>query len=172
VLGQKNATIFLKGSPARKKEITHSPRTEADGQWKMDLNGVQIPDSSVRGRIHGKAFTLEDAKIENGILTLREGEDFFADREIVAFLFLKKGETAEGKVFNIKKESGFNSPHIHMKWMEDGKDIPQVEMFMKNYAMRLTFGNIKGDILPGKIYICLPDDMKSFAVGSFNAKIK
>jgi hypothetical protein len=88
------------------------------------------------------------------------------------FLFLKKDETAEGKSFDITKTSGFSSPHIHMKWRPEGKDVPETEMFTDNYVMRLEFGVMENGKLPGKIYVCLSDKTKSFVGGSFRAEIK
>jgi hypothetical protein len=35
--------------------------------------------------------------------------------------------------------------------------------------MRLEFGALEKNHLPGKIYLCTPDDEKSYLVGSFNA---
>ena len=35
--------------------------------------------------------------------------------------------------------------------------------------MRLEFGTLANNKLPGKIYLCLPDDEKSYLMGSFNA---
>jgi hypothetical protein len=43
---------------------------------------------------------------------------------------------------------------------------------MKGYSMRLDFGKTQGGRLPGKIYMCLPDGMKSYLAGSFNALAK
>jgi len=36
----------------------------------------------------------------------------------------------------------------------------------------LEFGNISGNKIPGKIYLCLPDKAKSFVAGTFEAEIK
>jgi hypothetical protein len=58
-----------------------------------------------------------------------------------------------------------------MKYRVEGKDIPETEVFMKGYAMRLEFGEAQGGVLPGKIYLCLPDQEKSFMAGAFSADI-
>jgi hypothetical protein len=59
-----------------------------------------------------------------------------------------------------------------MKWKLEGKDVPETEMFTNNYVMRLEFGALENGKLPGKIYVCLPDKMKSFVGGRFVAEIK
>ena len=40
-----------------------------------------------------------------------------------------------------------------------------------DYAMKLEFGKRKGDVLPGKIYLCFPDKEQSYVAGEFEAKI-
>ena len=85
------------------------------------------------------------------------------------FLFLKEGESPEGKSYNITRTSGFGSPHVHLKWKPEGSKTPESEVFMKDYAMRLDFGSIQNDKLPGKIYLCVPDAHKSVVAGTFVA---
>jgi hypothetical protein len=58
-----------------------------------------------------------------------------------------------------------------MKWRPEGNDVPETEMFTDNYVMRLEFGVMENGRVPGKIYVCLPDKMKSFVGGTFNAEI-
>jgi hypothetical protein len=140
--------------------------------WRDDLDHVEVPGTAAKGMIHGEKFTLESAVLENGVLTIRDGKDFFPDHALMIFLFLKKGETAAGKIFNITRASGFSSPHVHMKWRAEGEDVPKTEMFMDDYVMRLEFGVMENGRLPGKIYVCLPDEMKSFVGGTFRAEIK
>jgi hypothetical protein len=44
--------------------------------------------------------------------------------------------------------------------------------FIKGYALRLDWGQISGNRLPGKIYLCAPDETKSYVAGTFNADIR
>jgi tetratricopeptide (TPR) repeat protein len=145
---------------------------ESNVGWRMELEDVRIPNKIAGGKIHGHDFIVEDAKLENGILTLRQGKDFFPDYGVMIFLFLKEGEEIEQKVFNVSSDQRSGSPHIHMKWKPKGKDIPKTQMFMKDYAMRLQFFEKEEGKLPGKIYLSLPDEMKSFIVGRFTAAVE
>jgi len=138
----------------------------------MDLKDLHIPEIIASGKIHGEDFTVENAKIKAGILTLRQGEDFFADREVMIFLFLGKDEKPDGRTFHVSRESNVGAPHIHMKWKEKNGKVPETEMFIKDYAMRLELGTREGGKLPGRIYLALPDTSKSFVAGRFDAEIK
>jgi uncharacterized membrane protein YjgN (DUF898 family)/Tfp pilus assembly protein PilF len=141
-------------------------------KWDMDIGPQDIPDAPAGGMIHGQQFSVESAKIENGILTLRQGGDFFADRSFMIFLFLKEGESLEGKVFRVTRESGFGSPHIHMKWKKDKKNLPETKVFTNDYAMQLEFGHVEDGRLAGRLYLSLPDDKKSYTAGRFTAEVK
>jgi uncharacterized membrane protein YjgN (DUF898 family) len=140
--------------------------------WKMDLKGVSIPAGPASGMIHGDPVTIDKAILEHGILTLRDGKDSFPDHAFMIFLFLKKEESFENGIFEYSTESGFGSPHIHMKWKEAGKDLPETKVWMRGYPMVLQFGKRNGNEVPGKIYLCIPDQMKSFIAGSFTARVK
>jgi hypothetical protein len=40
------------------------------------------------------------------------------------------------------------------------------------YALKVAFGDAANGHIPGKIYISLPDENKSFVAGTFNAEIR
>ncbi|MEE8299763.1 MAG: DUF898 family protein [Desulfatiglandales bacterium] len=176
-LGHSRAQQYLKTPPSRSAKLetvsTHEVpgKTPSPGQ-RMDLKDLHIPESIASGKIHGEDFTVENAKINAGILTLRQGEGFFADREVIIFLFLREGEKPDGRTFHVSKESNVSVPHIHMKWKEKNGDVPETEMFIKDYVMRLELGTREEGKLPGRIYLALPDTLKSFLAGKFDVEIK
>lgn len=170
-LGHNEAQKYLGMEPKKLKTSTAKPRA-SHASWTMNLGNMNIPVAPASGKIHGRAFTVEKAKVENNILTLRQGKDFFPDRAVTIFMFLKKGEALEGKAFNISEDHGFGAPHIHMKWRDGGKNTPETKIFMKKYAMRLQFREKQNGALPGDIFLSLPDDSKSFVAGTFMAELR
>jgi len=44
--------------------------------------------------------------------------------------------------------------------------------YVEGYAMRLEFGKESDGKVPGKIYLCLPDEGKSFVAGTFQLELK
>ncbi len=172
---KKDAGKATKLRGLKPKESTTSPKKQentAVAIWKEELSNVSIPEIAAEGRIHGDKFVVESAKLKNGILTIRDGKDFFPDHVLIVFLFLKKGDNIEGKTFDIKKTGGFSAPHVHMQWREPGKSIPETEMFTKDYNMRLHFGAMDNGKIPVKIYLCLSDAKKSFVAGTLTAEVK
>jgi hypothetical protein len=131
-------------------------------------------DRPAAGQLHGKPFTFESGVMEEGILHLCQGKEFFADLEVIVFLFLPKGEVPSGKTFTVPHDPGLNrsTPHIHIHWKETQKGLPQYQMFTDNYTMRLTFGQMRGNMLPGTIELVLPDETKSHIAGAFTAEVR
>jgi tetratricopeptide (TPR) repeat protein len=170
-LGHQKAKEYLLGQ-GKKAAGTIARAKTSPVLWKKDLKNVKIPSTVPGGMIQGENFVSKSAEFSNGILTIRDGEDFFPDHAVMIFLFLKKDEKPEGKSYNISRTSGFGSPHIHMKWKPENSKVPKTKIFTKDYSMRLNLGTIKNGKLPGKIYLCLPDEMKSVVAGSFTAVVK
>lgn len=86
----------------------------------------------------------------------------------VTFTFLDEGEKIDGKTCQVNTDSGFSSPHVHFHY-STAVGSQETEMFMKDYAMRLEFGEMSNGKLPEKIYLCLPDSNKSVLRGTFTA---
>lgn len=170
-MGHNAARKYLGMSPRRPGNLPSPPRSSHAG-WTMDVSRAKIPRALASGKIHGQDFVVEEAKLENGILTLRQGKDFFPERALTIFLFLKKGEKLEGRTYHISKDHGFGAPHVHMKWREAGSKVPQTKIFMKDYAMRLHFDRKQNGAVPGRVFVSLPDELRSFVAGTFLAKAK
>ncbi|HKI69739.1 MAG TPA: hypothetical protein VKA67_09130, partial [Verrucomicrobiae bacterium] len=69
------------------------------------------------------------------------------------------------------KTNSPNAPWVDLRWKNDqGK--PMKQTIKGGYAMRVEFGLPMGDRLPGKIYLCTPDEKRSYIAGEFNARIQ
>jgi hypothetical protein len=89
---------------------------------------------------------------------------------MVIFLFMKPGESVQGKSFQINpKDTAVASPtpQIHINWQEQGASAPKATAFSDQYAMKLEFGQTAAGKLPFKIYLCLPDKEHSYVAGTF-----
>jgi uncharacterized membrane protein YjgN (DUF898 family)/Tfp pilus assembly protein PilF len=161
------------GETAPLPEETEGPGEEEDsGVWRADLAGVEIPEDPAEGEISGMPFAVDEADIQNGVLSLRQGSDVPAEREFVVSLSLKKGETAEGKRYTVSRVAGSGVPRVQMKWLDEETEAVKTETFSQGYAMRLEFGPLEEGRLSGKIYLCVPDGAKSYVAGLFSAEMK
>lgn len=137
------------------------------------LDRVNIPDSPASGQIHGKPFRVERAEINGTILKIEQGKDFFADRGATIFLFgVEKGESLAGKTMRFPDAKGEFNAHVHVSQRPDKESLPKTDMYTDRYAMLLEFGQEKGDKLPVKIFLRMPDDTKSEISGRVDLEIK
>jgi DNA-directed RNA polymerase subunit RPC12/RpoP/regulation of enolase protein 1 (concanavalin A-like superfamily) len=135
--------------------------------WLLTLGTNAIPDAPVAGRIHGQDFIVERATFQNGSLMLRAGTRGAV--EFGAFFNFSgtQPEALSGKNLNILADTN-KSARVSVRW-KDAAGTVQTENYDDRYALRLEFGELVNNRLPGKIYLCLPDAEKSYLLGSFNA---
>ena len=143
--------------------------------WTADISKVVAPKKPAIGKLHGEVFSLERAEIQNGVLVLRQGKDFFPDLEFKLFLFVDSTSKLEGRSLEIVDEENppvKNIPHVYISWKPDAKGLPKTKTWTGDYVIRLQFGQVRNGRLPGDIYLCLPDLKQSFVAGTFDAIIK
>jgi hypothetical protein len=134
----------------------------------MDVQAMGPPDAPVAGRVGGQELRPDKVEYDGDVLTFRQGKEFFADREI-KLVGLGGPDLREGLklVVTPDKEFGPNVPHVHASWKKVGAALPETQMHMGKYALKLEVGKPEGGKVKGKIYLCLPDASKSFLAGSF-----
>jgi hypothetical protein len=61
-------------------------------------------------------------------------------------------------------------PRITLHWRDGSQRGSQT--FSNGYAMKLELAQTSADKAPGRIYLCLPDDSRSFVAGTFDAEVR
>ena len=165
-LGRLNAIICLCCAA-----ISASP-AGADG-WRDSLSKMRIPDSPARGRVRGEELKVDRADLRGSHLHLRQGKDFFSDREF-AILIQGSQKTLQGRTLTVSDEDDLSKVpvQIHMSWKPKGDSLPKTKMFMEGFLMRLELGRIRNGRLPGRIYLCIPDFKRSYVAGTFVAVVR
>ena len=158
------------------KQPAWVPRTRpalpvtADDSWKLDLADAVMPTNDVTGRINGLEFTNKRAMLTGGTLTFRESSDWPPDLGVSIRFFAKSGNDLAGKTITITPEAA-RKPEVVLRWWDD-KRQPQAQKLTNGYAMRIQFGQPANGQIAGTIYLCLPDDYKSWVGGSFEARVR
>lgn len=142
-----------------------------DPRWRLHLADVSIPAESASGRIKGKSFKLERATIQNGTLALRQGPGWPPDVGVTILLPKHVAADYAGKRFIIETNYIGPSPRVVLR-TKDSQQKEVTQTIKAGYAMRLEFGAVAGNQLPGRIYLCTRDEAKSVVVGSFVAEIR
>lgn len=141
----------------------------SDTNWMLDLNANAIPGTPVAGRIHSQDFLVERATFQNGTLTLRAGAkgtlEFGAQINFGGAL----AEALSGQSINVAADTD-KAAKISLRWKDAAGEVQKAN-YDSGYAMRLEFGALANNRLPGKIWLCVPDTEKSYLLGSFKANV-
>jgi hypothetical protein len=138
--------------------------------WKLDLTDMKIPEANASGRIHGRDFNHQRAILQGSQLTLRHGTSGLTDLGVSINLpAQRQGEAWSGQSVTIDANRP-RSPRAQLRWKDNGQ--ARTANFTNGYAMRLEFGAAANARIPGKIYLCMPDNEKSVVAGTFDAEIR
>ncbi len=144
--------------------------------WTLDADAARIPNGRVSGLLSGSNFVASSVFLMSGtstpVLALRQGEGANVDRELLIYLRLKRGEKIEGGAWTFSKEQTGAVPQVLKRWKPAPRMALQQKSFANGYAMKLEFGKLTDDGLPGKIYVALPDAEQTVVAGVFNAEIR
>jgi hypothetical protein len=136
----------------------------------LNLDGVTIPDSPAAGRIHGQDFLAERASFStNGILTIRAGTRGTVDFGLNINFSGATADSLAGQTINVATNAD-KAARLTLRWRDGGQTMR--DNFDGGYAMRLEFGALANNRMPGKIYLCTPDETKSYVAGTFNVEIR
>lgn len=157
------------GTQAAPATATPDSRTvgneiEADsGGWTTDLDKMSFPNHPARGEIHGTNFAFRTASYRPPNVRITSANHLLMELRGV-------GDTIEGKSYEIHAtDANKANPRVRIVWNEEGASASVV--FSKGYAMRLEFGQAVNGVVRGKIYVCLPDDAKSYVAGTISVKL-
>ncbi len=156
----------LASAPQRGASTTsHQP----DGPWTLDLGNVSLPDSPASGRIAGRSFICQRATLHGGTLNLRQGHVWPPDVGLTIYLEADRGEDMAGRRYSFSPTDKL--PRIALRW-KDAQGKPVKWDVPAPYALRLEFGPLVSNRVPGKIYCCIADSEKSYVAGAFEAEIR
>jgi hypothetical protein len=152
-------------APAPEKELPVIPAV-----WTLDLDKAKIPSGRVNGAISGTNFVAETAMCTAQVLRFLEGNVVSPDREILIYLHLNPGESPTGHTWTVSQEMKSRSvPQVVKRWKTNPKYAPQTRSYASGYAMKLELGQVTNGVIPGKIFVALPDTEQSVAAGMFAA---
>lgn len=129
--------------------------------WTLDLLQADFPNHSVSGTFRGTPFLGKTFRLRGGSLFIgsREGSSWSIA------LGVKKGDPVAETSYTVQPSDAAPACRISLGWREEGN--PTMQRIAKGYAMKLEFGKARGNRLPGKLYLCLPDGHQSYLAGRF-----
>jgi hypothetical protein len=144
--------------------------------WNLDLAKAKVPSGRANGSLGGTNFVPQSARIDPvgaaQVLRLIEGQPVSPDREVLIYLHLKPGEKLGGQTLNVSQDmAGAGVPQVTKRWKTNPKFAPQYKSFSSGYAMHLELGQAADGVVPGKIFLALPDPTQTVLGGSFKASV-
>ena len=151
-----------------KPAVPEQPEFMGVSHWTMDLSKEDFPDTPVSGSIHNRAFELNHASLNVSNLTLRISRNGPIELGVNVAFFNRQPQELSGKTAQVKPSDPL-APRVVLHWREPERTS---QIFYGGYAMKVEFGAISNNVLPGKIFLCLPDESKSWVSGTFSAEIR
>ena len=163
----KVAAVATNAAPPPPKPAPVAPHA-SDTNWMLTLDQAVIPNGPVVGRIHGQDFIIERANFQNGVLTLRAGTKGALEFGAQVNFSGAQPEALAGQTINVSADAD-KAALVSLRWKD--ANGAQKDNYNVGYALRLEFGALANNKLPGKIYLCTPDAEKSYLVGKFTAAV-
>jgi hypothetical protein len=154
-----------------------------------DCSKAAIPPGPVKGTVGGKpfvpqrvevqvgkGFAVNEVKFDSYDLTLEVDGIFNA---LSTRVITREGTRADGRTFRLlpvdsidaQPMAGPGTPEVQSWDLQLESANVDTSFTQETASMRLEYGQRKGDVLPGKIYFCAPNQKATIA-GSFDAVIQ
>jgi hypothetical protein len=139
--------------------------------WSLDLTNLAFPAGPAAGRLYGKGFSPEKTLIQGGFLLFRQGVRWSPELAVGFGLPVHHTEDLSGRSFEFETNQGSPVTRVFLR-CKDEQPQPRKDDFRRGYALKVAFGQATNGLLPGRIYLCLPDACRSVVAGTFEAEIK
>ncbi|EXF43006.1 major facilitator superfamily permease [Pseudomonas sp. BAY1663] len=128
------------------------------------------PELSIglRGQLNGRAFKPQQGEFINGVLTLREGQGFFARQEVT----IRLPEPVEGALrLDVLPDDVGALPEVEIAWLGPEQELPETRRLDRGYTLHLDLlpeppNRLKGDfhlVLPPQYRTSLNGDVELFS---------
>jgi hypothetical protein len=164
-----NAAPAEPAPPPPPKELPLLPAV-----WTLDVAQAKIPEGRANGAISGTNFVVETARLDKVgtayLLRLLQGAPASPDLGFMIYLHPNAGESVTGHTFTVSQElKERNMPQVVKLWKTNPRYAATQKSFSSGYAMKLELGQIDNGVIPGKIFLALPDTEQSVVAGVFKA---
>lgn len=154
------------GVVADKDPEPHTPK-DPPAVWVMDPAQHKIPRYLAEGKLAGGDFKTTTARIKGGTLTLATAPNRFFALEFQ----LSPGQGLENRKLVVRpdEQPGPNVPVVVTKSPAASGGMPVDLNLVNGFALTLELGPRAAGKVPGKVYLCMPGEDKSFVAGEFTA---
>lgn len=126
---------------------------------------VQVPAElaiDLRGELNGRPFAPQQAELLDGVLSLREGQDFFAQSELV--IRLPKVDKGPVRIDVLPADEG-TLPEVEISWLLPEQELPEARRLSRGYTLHLDLQPLAPNKLAGDFHLVLPAQFKTTLSG-------
>lgn len=131
------------------------------------LKPAEAPTSELaiklHGQLNGQPFAPQQAELIDGVLTLREGEDFFARREVSIHL---SPPVSGPLLLDVLPNDGGILPEVEISWLEPEQDLPEARRLNRGYTLHVDLKPSGPNRLAGDFHLVLPAQFNTALSGS------
>ena len=107
----------------------------------------------LRGQLNGQRFVPQHAELIDGVLTLREGIDFYARRELI----IRLGRRVPGALrLDVLPQDEGKQPEVEISWLLPDQELPEARRILRGYTLHLDLQPVSPNKLAGEFHIVLP----------------
>ncbi|SHM79132.1 MFS transporter [Phytopseudomonas punonensis] len=128
------------------------PQQAAPGELNIQLHG----------QLNGEPFAPQEGDLVDGVLSLREGQDFFARRELSI-----RGlpVAADGLRLDVLPDDPGQLPEIELSWLLPDQDLPEARQVKGGYTLHLDLRPQEPNRLVGEFHLVLPAQFQTTLSG-------
>lgn len=131
-------------------------------RWMQPETVASDLDIRLTGKLNGQTFNPQSAELIDGVLTLREGKDFYARRE----LSIRLPEQPVGALkLDVLPQDKNVIPVIEMSWLLPEQDLPEARRITGGYSLRLNLQPVAPNRMSGDFHLVLPARFKTSLSG-------
>jgi hypothetical protein len=128
------------------------PEAQARAELAIDLRGV----------LNGRPFAPQQGELLDGVLSLREGQDFFAQSELI--IRLPAPSTGPIRVDVLPTDEG-RLPEVEISWLLPEQELPEARRLSRGYTLHLDLEPVAPNKYVGDFHLVLPAQFKTTLSG-------
>ncbi|WP_271411861.1 MFS transporter [Pseudomonas sp. Q1-7] len=123
-------------------------------RWLGDgAQGASELDIRLKGELNGQQFSPLQAELVDGVLSLREGQDFYARRELT----IRIGQQPQGALrLDVLPQDQGPRPEVEISWLSPDQELPEARRIPRGYTLHLDLQPVAPNRMAGDFHLVLP----------------
>ncbi|SFT92810.1 MFS transporter [Pseudomonas marincola] len=138
--------------PQRINEILSLKWLQSEQQGPSELS------IKLHGTLNGQPFSPQQGELIGGVLTLREGHDFYARRELI--IRLPESMRNATRIDVLPTDTG-PLPEIELNWLLPEQDLPEARLLRNGYTLHADLKPLAPNKFEGELHLVLPPGYKT-----------